>query len=69
MEVVSSGFAQPQPKAGFLHAIRVLLKYRTVKNYKSVGFVAPRFGDKIFFSLLIMSLYWGIGDEKDAQVM
>jgi hypothetical protein len=30
-------------------------------------FIGPRFGDKVIFSLLILSLYWGIGAKEDAQ--
>ena len=30
-------------------------------------FLGPRIGDKIFSGVLILSLYWGIGDEEDAQ--
>merc|ERR1712217_902654 len=35
-------------------------------HYRSGEFLGPRFGDKIFMSLLTMSLYWGIGDKDDA---
>ncbi|EFJ44628.1 hypothetical protein VOLCADRAFT_95021 [Volvox carteri f. nagariensis] len=41
----------------------VLLQYRTSKNYRDGEFLGPRIGDKILISLLIMTLYLGIGDE------
>jgi ABC-type multidrug transport system ATPase subunit len=49
------------------HGIKTLLRYRTATHYKSPEFLGPRFGDKILFGLLILSLYWGIGDKQDAQ--
>eukprot|EP00913_Durusdinium_trenchii_P031832 g29810.t1 len=36
-------------------------------HYRSGEFLGPRFGDKIFMSLLSLSLYWGIGSKTDAQ--
>ena len=41
-----------------------LLNYRMRTHYKSGEFLGPRIGDKIFSGVLILSLYWGIGDEK-----
>lgn len=38
-------------------------QYRTTKNYKNGAFLGPRIGDKIMISLLIMTLYLGVGDE------
>ncbi|KXZ47828.1 hypothetical protein GPECTOR_32g440 [Gonium pectorale] len=43
--------------------LKTLIKYRTAKNYKDGEFLGPRIGDKIMISLLIMTLYLGIGDE------
>mgnify|MGYP004096445715 len=43
-----------------------LLNYRMRTHYKSGEFLGPRIGDKIFSGVLILSLYWGIGDEKVA---
>lgn len=39
----------------------VLLKYRTVQNYCSAGFLAARLADKVAMGLTIMTLYWGVG--------
>merc|ERR1719231_659621 len=36
-------------------------------HYRSGEFLGPPIGDKIFSGLLILSLYWGIGDNTDAQ--
>jgi len=47
--------------------LRALLKYRAAAHYRDGEFLGTRFGDKILFALLIMSLYWGIGDDADAQ--
>jgi len=44
-----------------------LLQYRMTTHYKSGEFLGPRIGDKVLFGLLILSLYWGIGDNEDAQ--
>ncbi|GFR47309.1 hypothetical protein Agub_g8996 [Astrephomene gubernaculifera] len=42
--------------------LKTLVKYRTTKNYRDPEFLGPRIGDKILISLLIMTLYLGIGD-------
>lgn len=44
-----------------------LLTYRALANYTSPQFLGPRFGDKILFGLLILSLYYGIGQELDTK--
>ena len=44
-----------------------LLRFRMVAHYKDGEFLGTRFCDKIVFSLLILSLYWGIGDNTDSQ--
>jgi len=44
-------------------ALWILIKYRTTRNYKDGAFLGPRIGDKIFVSLLVLTLYQGIGDE------
>lgn len=53
--------------AGFLKAIRVLMWFRTTSNYMSPSFVFPRLLDKILYALLIMSLFWNIGNYSDPQ--
>ncbi|CAJ1389303.1 unnamed protein product [Effrenium voratum] len=57
----------PTSGPGQLKALRTLLSYRTSTHYRDGEFLGPRFGDKIFMSLLSLSLYWGIGSKKDAQ--
>ena len=52
---------------GGLKQLSTLLQYRMVTHYKSGEFLGPRIGDKITFGLLILALYWGIGDEEDTQ--
>ena len=44
-----------------------LLKYRTLAHYADFEFIGPRFGDKVMFSLLFMSLYWRIGQQVDPR--
>jgi len=34
------------------------MKYRTRKNYADGEFLGPRLGDKVFLSILILTLYW-----------
>lgn len=43
--------------------IKVLVKYRTSRNYRDPAFIGQRIGDKVVLSLLILTLYWGIGDD------
>lgn len=42
-------------------------QYRTTRNYKDGAFLGPRIGDKILISLLIMTLYLGIGDDASSD--
>lgn len=44
-------------------AFWIMIKYRTRKNYADGEFLGPRLGDKVFLSILIFTLYWGIGDK------
>ena len=57
----------PAAMPGPLKQLATLLRFRMVCHYKDGEFLGPRIGDKIIFGLLILSLYWGIGDEKDTQ--
>ena len=47
--------------------LMTLLKYRMVAHYKDGEFMGTRFGDKIIYALLILSLYFGLGEEMDPQ--
>ncbi len=38
-------------------------QYRTVRNYQCMDYLGPRLFDKVIFALVIMSLYFGIGDD------
>lgn len=49
----------------FWFALFVLFKYRTISNYRNPQFLGPRIGDKLIFSLLIMSLYWKVGSNLE----
>mmetsp|Transcript_26405 Transcript_26405/g.53636 ORF Transcript_26405/g.53636 Transcript_26405/m.53636 type:complete len:575 (-) Transcript_26405:3797-5521(-) len=50
-----------------LSKLLTLLRFRMLAHYKDGEFQGTRFGDKIVFSVLILSLYWGIGNKTDAQ--
>mmetsp|Transcript_20283 Transcript_20283/g.28311 ORF Transcript_20283/g.28311 Transcript_20283/m.28311 type:complete len:604 (+) Transcript_20283:493-2304(+) len=52
-----------------IHGMKTIFRYRTLTHYSSGEFIGPRLGDKIIFSLLILSLYYGIGDKTDIQDM
>jgi hypothetical protein len=54
------------PVANAPNAATPLPQYRTTKNYRSPDFLGPRVADKLIFSLIIMSLFWGIGDELNS---
>jgi len=47
----------------FWFAMGVLLKYRTKSNYRNAEYLGPRLGDKVIFSLLIMTIYWKVGSD------
>mmetsp|Transcript_9075 Transcript_9075/g.13614 ORF Transcript_9075/g.13614 Transcript_9075/m.13614 type:complete len:649 (+) Transcript_9075:58-2004(+) len=51
------------------HQMYQIFRYRTAAHYKNGEYIGPRLGDKILFSLLILSLYWGFGDSTDIQDM
>jgi len=57
----------PTHSVGKLRALGTLLKYRLGAHYRSPEFLGPRIGDKVLMSVLILSLYWGIGDQADAK--
>ncbi len=43
-------------------------QFRTLSNYRDPQFLGPRIGDKLIFSLLIMSLYWKVGKVCDRRL-
>lgn len=54
-------------KPGQLRALKTQLAYRMLTHYRSGEFIGPRFGDKIMFSLFILTLYWQVGEKTDAR--
>mmetsp|Transcript_39168 Transcript_39168/g.76453 ORF Transcript_39168/g.76453 Transcript_39168/m.76453 type:complete len:636 (+) Transcript_39168:128-2035(+) len=50
-----------------LSKLGTLLRFRMVAHYKDSQFLGTRFGDKIVFAFLSLSLYWKIGENSDAQ--
>ncbi|KAG7363545.1 multidrug ABC transporter ATPase [Nitzschia inconspicua] len=50
-----------------LSKLMTLLKYRMCAHYVDAEFLGTRFGDKIIYALLILSLYFGLGEQRDPQ--
>ena len=46
-----------------LQAILILLKYRALTDYRDPVYLGPRIGDKLVFSLIVLTLYLGEGGE------
>ncbi|GLC42438.1 hypothetical protein PLESTF_000812600 [Pleodorina starrii] len=44
-------------------SLKVLLQYRTLRNYRCMDYLGPRLFDKIIFAVVIMTLYLGIGNK------
>lgn len=63
----SLGLEKPPSMPGPLKQLWTLLRFRTATHYQNGEFLGPRIGDKLIFGLLILSLYWAIGAEEDAQ--
>lgn len=50
-----------------LSKLWTMLRFRMVAHYKDGEYIGTRFGEKIVFALLILSLYWRIGEKTDTQ--
>ena len=59
----------PKSMPGSLRQLGTLLRYRMATHYQSGEFLGPRIGDKIVNGILILLLYWGIGDDEDTQAI
>jgi hypothetical protein len=57
----------PKAMPGSLRQLATLLRYRMATHYQSGEFLGPRIGDKVVNGILILALYWGIGDKEDTQ--
>ncbi|CAK0783380.1 hypothetical protein CVIRNUC_006579 [Coccomyxa viridis] len=42
--------------------VRTLVKWRATKDFRDITFLGPRIVDKLALSLIIMTLYWRVGD-------
>lgn len=40
-----------------------VMQYRMLKNYQDPTFIGPRVFDKVVVGFLLVTLYWGIGDD------
>jgi len=49
-------------KPGLLHSTFTILKYRGVASYSKPEFLGPRIGEKMFLSIMLSLIYFGIGD-------
>jgi ATP-binding cassette subfamily G (WHITE) protein 2 len=47
--------------------LKTLVKYRTPRNYRDPEFLGPRIGDKLFMTVLIWTLYWGVGADFSSK--
>jgi energy-coupling factor transporter ATP-binding protein EcfA2 len=41
--------------------LKTLVKYRTPRNYRDPEFLGPRIGEQLTMTMLMWSLYWGVG--------
>ena len=64
---VAARLVVPASMPGQLKQLATLLRFRMTTHYQNGEFLGPRIGDKIIFGLLILSLYWGIGDDEDTS--
>ena len=46
-----------------LYALRTLVWFRGLKDLKDPTYIAPRLGDKVIFGFIVMSLFWGVGND------
>uniref|UniRef100_A0A383VBA5 ABC transporter domain-containing protein n=1 Tax=Tetradesmus obliquus TaxID=3088 RepID=A0A383VBA5_TETOB len=44
-------------------SLKVLLQYRTLRNYRTPMYVLPRLLEKLLFAAVLLSLYWGKGTD------
>lgn len=58
---------EPRRTRGPIAAIVTLLKYRSRLNYQDPEYLIPRCATTIVFSLVMMSMYWGKGDQLQDQ--
>jgi ATP-binding cassette subfamily G (WHITE) protein 2 len=47
-------------------ALLILFKYRSLKSYRTSAFIAPRTGDKFMIVFLVVTIWWGKGDNAQA---
>merc|ERR1712232_231489 len=50
-----------------LSKLVTLLKFRMVAHYKDVEFLSTRFCEKIIYGVLILTLYFGLGEKTDTE--
>ncbi|GIL50638.1 hypothetical protein Vafri_6770 [Volvox africanus] len=60
---LSSLTGSEQYVAPWWWSLKVLLQYRTLRNYRCMEYLGPRLFDKIIFAVVVMTLYLGIGDD------
>ena len=59
--------ARPTSLPGPRRQLATLLRYRMLTHYRSGEFLGPRIGDKIFSGVVMLLLYWSIGDDEDTE--
>ena len=55
--------AQQSTTVPALYALAILFRFRGLKNLMDPVYIAPRLGDKIVFGFIVMSLFWGVGND------
>ncbi|OEU17389.1 P-loop containing nucleoside triphosphate hydrolase protein [Fragilariopsis cylindrus CCMP1102] len=55
-----------QPPSEF-RKLFTLLKFRMVAHYKDVEFVATRFAEKFLYAVVLLTLYFGLGEKTDTE--
>lgn len=55
--------AQQSTTVPALYALAILFRFRGLKDLMDPVYIAPRLGDKIVFGFIVMSLFWGVGND------
>lgn len=48
-------------------ALKTMLKYRTRRDMRDPAYLGPRIADKLLVAIIILTLYWNVGDSFDSE--